>query len=65
MNKTLPSLMKSANSGVTINAPLTIQGNVSQDTLPDIQKMLDKTVKLLNDSLKSRGIIRQSNLVSI
>ena len=65
MSNILPKMIKSGSGGITINAPLQIAGNVTQDTLPDLQKMMDKMVKSLNDSLKSRGIIRQSNLVSI
>lgn len=66
MSTTLPSLIKNGNGGgVSINMPLNISGNVNADTLPDIQKMMDKVVATLNNSLKNRGYIRNTNLVSI
>lgn len=64
---TLPSIVGNASSygGASFSMPITVNGNLDSTVLPDIEKIAGKVINVINNSMKNRGYIRNSNLVSI
>lgn len=72
MNNVLPKLIgvptystNNQPSGVSLSMPITVQGNLDSSVLPEIEKIANKVINEINNTMKSRGIIRRTDLVSI
>jgi len=67
MTKTLPKITNNNVGGDTfeISMPLQVYGNVDKNTLPDIEKLVEKAVSELNKNIMSRGWTRRADSFSI
>lgn len=64
LNRTLPKISSTSsnNSNITISMPISVTGNLDRTVLPDLEKMVLKTV---NSAISKRGIVRNANSFSI
>ena len=74
MKITLPTMLGMAgtsqnNNGISINMPMTFEGNVDEAVLPDLKNFVKKTVDTaigqLNNAMKQRGQTRNAKTMSI
>ena len=64
LNRTLPKISSTSsnNGNITISMPISIAGNLDRSVLPDMEKMVLKTV---NNAIKKRGVVRNANSFSV
>jgi len=64
INRTLPKISSTIknDSNITISMPISIAGNLDRSVLPDMEKMVLKTV---NNAIKKRGVVRNANSFSV
>lgn len=55
---------QSSNPNISVNMPITVQGNMDKGVVNDIEKIADKVINEINISLKQRGFVRQTSLTS-
>lgn len=70
LSKTLPSIAQTTSNmnsggGLTIGTLLNVQGSLDKTTLPDVERMMNKTVEKINNIMLKRGYLRPTNLSSI
>lgn len=71
LSQTLPSMLgvprtSSAGGGsITVDMPINVAGSLDKAVVPDLEKMVDRVVKKLNDNLLSRGMMRRADSFSI
>jgi TP901 family phage tail tape measure protein len=66
MTRTLPQMVQNTNNGgnIEINMPIQCAGNLDRSVLPDIDAIVKKAVKQLNDNLSQRGFTRNVSAFS-
>jgi TP901 family phage tail tape measure protein len=66
MTRTLPQIASTNNNGgnIEINMPIQCAGNLDRSVLPDIDAIVKKAVKQLNDNLSQRGFTRNASAFS-
>ena len=65
MKSTLPKITSMGGGGTTISMPINVAGNLDKSVMPDLEKMVEKTMGTINGKIKRRGHVRQTNLVGI
>jgi TP901 family phage tail tape measure protein len=60
MTKTLPQITQAGGGDIEINMPINVAGNLDKTVLPDIERLVEKTFRKLNDSLMNRGYTRRA-----
>ena len=46
---------------ITVNMPITVEGNMDKDVIPDIKKISNNVMEEINRSLILRGYVRPAN----
>jgi len=65
INRTLPNLVSNDNKNngdITIEMPITVQGNLDEKVLPKLEKMVMNTI---TNVISQRGMVRNSKAYSI
>lgn len=71
MNKVLPSMlttptvMAQGGGNITVDMPITVQGNLDSSVLPRLETIINKVVDKLNSNVSLRGNVRPTSLTSI
>ncbi len=67
LNKILPKLITHsqrqaiASPNIHVEMPITVEGNMDSDTVPQIKNIADKVIDEINNAMVSRGYIRRSD----
>ena len=64
INRTLPKITSTSNNNgnITISMPISVAGSLDRSVLPDMEKIVLKTV---NNAMKKRGVVRNANSYSV
>lgn len=75
LKRTLPNLMTASSSSyqkiplsegdMNVSMPINISGNVDQNTLSDLEDVMNKMIYKLNDSVRRRGHVRSTTISNI
>ena len=63
-----PDFTRNVSSGegdISISMPISIMGNVGDDTLPKIKEVTKQVIREINKTMQSRGILRDATSFSI
>ena len=55
VNKSAPG------ASISVNMPITVEGNLDKEVIPDIDKIADKVVNTITKTLTKKGYIRPAN----
>lgn len=61
-----PSVKNISSGGnISLSMPINVAGSLDEKVIPSIEKIAERVVRQINDSMKSRGYIRSTNTTSI
>jgi TP901 family phage tail tape measure protein len=65
MKNTLPTVTKTnGGNNITVEMPITVAGNLDKSVMPDLERLTNKVIEKLNDTLSQRGYVRSANQFS-
>jgi len=68
LKQTMPAITNAAvnksaqGASISVNMPITVEGNLDKEVIPDIDKIADKVVNTITKTLTKKGYIRPANL---
>lgn len=68
LRQTMPAITNAAvnksapGASISVNMPITVEGNLDKEVIPDIDKIADKVVNTITKTLTKKGYIRPANL---
>lgn len=71
LSSILPSLVNrgaqtiSSSPSIAVSMPITVQGNMDNSVIPNIEIIADRAVRQINTTMKQRGYVRRANLSDI